>query len=122
MSLKNLDLQFSYDSIRDDLYGDFFIPVLSNSVQCKRFGGTFSSKNFLKIAEGIKNFIENDGILQLVLFPNFSKEDIVAINDGLKNQDDVMLENWIKDYEQIPEQITANHSKALAWMIKNNFL
>ena len=42
MNLKNLDIKLSYDSIQDDLYGDFFIPVLSNSVECKRFGGTFS--------------------------------------------------------------------------------
>ena len=73
------------------MYGDFFIPVLSNSVECKRFGGTFSSKNFLKIAEGMKNFIEHDGLMQLVLFPNFSKEDVVAINDGLKNESDTLF-------------------------------
>ena len=122
MNLKNLDIKLSYDSIQDDLYGDFFIPVLSNSVECKRFGGTFSSKNFLKIAEGMKNFIEHDGLMQLVLFPNFSKEDIVAINDGLKNEDDALLQNWIKDYADIPEQFIADHTKALAWMLKNKFL
>ena len=46
MNFQNLDIKISYDSIKDDLYDSFFIPVLSNSVECKRFGGNFSSKNF----------------------------------------------------------------------------
>ena len=98
MNFQDLDIKISYDSIKDDLYDAFFIPVLSNSVECKRFGGNFSSKNFLKIAEGMKDFVMNDGIMQLILFPNFSQEDIDAINSGLKNNDEILLEHWIKDY------------------------
>ena len=122
MNFQNLDIKISYDSIKDDLYDAFFIPVLSNSVECKRFGGNFSSKNFLKIAEGMKDFVMNDGIMQLILFPNFSQEDIDAMNSGLKNNDEILLEHWIKDYAEIPDQFTQDHTKALAWMLKNKFL
>ncbi len=122
MRFQDLDIQPSYDSVRDDLYDDFFVPVLSNSIECKRIGGNFSSKSFLKIAEGMKNFIEKDGLMKLVLLPNFSKEDIDAINTGLKNEVDVLLENWINEYEEIPDQFIKDHTKALAWMLKNEFL
>lgn len=122
MIFQNLDIKISYDSIQGDLYDSFFIPVLSNSIECKRFGGNFSSKNFSKIAEGMKDFIMNDGMMQLILFSNFTQEDVDAINSGLKSNDDMLLENWIEDYNEIPDQFMKDHTKALAWMLKNKFL
>ena len=97
MKFGELSIKNVYDSVRDDLYGEFFSPILSNSVECMRVGGNFTSKNFLKIAEGMQEFIIKDGIMKLVLLPNFSKDDIIAINTGLKNDRDVLLENWIKE-------------------------
>ena len=122
MKFRDLEIKPTYDSTRDDLYSDFFSQVLSISTDCMRVGGIFTSKNFQKIAEGMKNFIMNDGRMKLVLLPNFSKEDVDAINTGLKNEDDVILENWINDYEQIEEEFTKDHTKALAWMIKKDYL
>ena len=122
MRFQDLSIKHSYDSVRDDLYADFFSPVLAISCECKRLGGNFTSKYFLKIAEGMRTFIENDGIMKLVVLPNFSQEDINAINSGLKNEDDVLLENWINDYDDIEEEFTRDHTKALAWMIKKGFL
>ena len=122
MRFQDLSIKHSYDSVRDDLYADFFSPVLAISCECKRLGGNFTSKYFLKIAEGMRTFIENDGIMKLVVLPNFSQEDINAINSGLKNEDDVLLENWINDYDDIEEEFTRDHTKALAWMVKKGFL
>jgi len=122
MTFLELTIKPNYDSVRDDLYDDFFTPVLSNSLECMRIGGNFSSKNFLKIVQGMKNFIINDGLMKLVLLPNFSEDDISAINSGLKKESDVLLENWIKDYDEIDEKFVKDHTKALAWMLKNKFL
>ena len=122
MRFQDLSIKHSYDSVRDDLYADFFSPVLAISCECKRLGGNFTSKYFLKIAEGMRTFIENDGIMKLVVLPNFSQEDVNAINSGLKNEDDVLLENWINDYDDIEEEFIRDHTKALAWMIKKGFL
>ena len=122
MRFQDLGIKHGYDSVRDDLYSDFFSLVLSNSVECRRLGGNFTSKNFLKIIEGMKDFIEKDGKMQLVVQPNFSKKDIDAINSGLKKEEDVLLENWISDYDKIEEEFVRDHTKALAWMIKKEFL
>jgi superfamily II DNA or RNA helicase len=122
MRFRDLDIQPIYDSVRDDLYADFFSPVLSNSVECMRVGGTFTSKTFLKIAQGMKDFIMNDGRMKLVLLPNFSKKDLDAINSGLKDESNVLLENWIEEYSQIEEKFVKDHTKALAWMLKKEYL
>ena len=50
MRFQDLGIKHGYDSVRDDLYSDFFSLVLSNSVECRRLGGNFTSKNFLKIS------------------------------------------------------------------------
>jgi superfamily II DNA or RNA helicase len=123
MRFKELNLDETYDTVKnDDIYSEFFIPVLDKSRKAIRFGGTFSSENFVRIAQGMKGFIEKDGVMKLIVYPNISDEDFQAIMDGKKSEPDVILEKWIEDIEQISEKFVKEHVKALAWMIKNDIL
>ena len=122
MSFRNLNLKPEYDSIQDDIYGDFFNKVLKISKLYSRFGGKFSSKNFAICAEGMQGFIQNDGLMKLVLLPEFSEQDINSINSGINDADSIISEKWIKDFSQIQEKFVKDHVKALAWMIANNNL
>ena len=118
MKFKELHVKKFYDSVRDDVYADFFSYVLEYSEKVMRFGGSFDSKNFVTIAQGMGHFIRNDGSMKLLLFSNLSEEDILAINQGLKTQEDLALKNWIADRDSISKKFILDHSKALAWMIK----
>ncbi len=122
MKFNELHVKKFYDSVRDDVYADFFSHVLEYSDKVMRFGGSFDSKNFVTIAQGMGPFIRNDGSMKLLLFSNLSEEDVLAINQGLKTQEDLSLKNWIDDRDNISKKFILDHSKALAWMIKNNYL
>lgn len=123
MSFKEIGLNPYYDTVKnDDIYSEFFIPILEKSTKVIRFGGIFSSENFVRIAQGMKGFIEKDGVMKLIVYPNITDEDFQAIIDGKKSEQDVILEKWIEDIEQISEKFVQEHVKALAWMIKNEFL
>lgn len=122
MSLKKLELKGTYDSIVDDLYNDFFNRVLSESKQCSRVGGFFTSRNFAACADGLSNFIKNDGTMKLVLTPFFTSEDVDAIKQGLSTKEDKIVDNWIHELGQIKEKFEEDHTKALAWMLKNDLL
>ena len=122
MKFNELPIKKFYDSVHDDVYADFFSLVLEYSDKVMRFGGSFDSKNFVTIAQGMGPFIRNDGSMKLLLFSNLSEEDILAINQGLKTQEDLSLKNWINDQDNISKKFILDHSKALAWMIKNNYL
>lgn len=123
MTLDEVELKEEYDTIvGDDLNKEFFNKVLSESNHCFRVGGLFSSKNFAMCAEGMQKFLENEGEMQLVLTSEFSPDDAKAIEDGTKNAEDVLSENWISSYDDISEKFVENHTKALAWLLAHNKL
>ena len=122
MKFRQLEIKEFYDSVRDDVYVDFFSHVLEHSEEVRRFGGSFDSKNFVTIAQGMGHFIRNDGQMKLLLFSNLLESDVLAINQGLKTEEDLVLKNWIDDWNSIPKKFISDHAKALAWMLKNNYL
>lgn len=122
MPFKDLKINENYDSKKDDIYDDFFIPVISKSNACKRFGGKFCLNDLLKISEGMKEFIQNHGYLQLILFSNFSDDDIQSLNSGLKNEEQIIIDSWNYDYENNSDNIISEHVKALSWMMNNQLL
>ena len=122
MNFKDLELKPTYDSIIDDIYNDFFNKMLSESTRCDRLGGVFTSRNFAACAEGMQNFIKNDGRMRLILTPSFSDDDVNAIQNGLKNENDVITKNWITELDEIKDKFEQDHTKALAWLLKNNLL
>lgn len=122
MSFHDIDLKSEYSSLTDDVYREFFNKILKSSRQYSRIGGKFTSKNFALCAEGLQEFIQNDGLMKLVLVPEFSEEDIASINKGVKNDLDIIEERWISDFSEIHEKFIQDHTKALAWMLANGNL
>lgn len=122
MNFDSLELRSDYNSLTDNVYDDFFNKILKSSKMYYRMGGGFSSKNFARCAEGLQEFIQNDGVMNLVLLPEFSKEDADSINRGTKNSSEVISECWIKEFSEIREKFVQDHTKALAWMLANGSL
>ena len=85
-------------------------------------GGKFSSRNFALCAEGLQEFIQNDGTMRLILMPEFDEEDAESINTGIKNAEEVISECWIREFSEIREKFVQDHAKALAWMLANGNL
>ena len=55
----NLSLKISYDSGKDNILRDFYIPVLSTANRYDRIAGFFSSSTLAVAARGMEAFIEN---------------------------------------------------------------
>ncbi len=122
MLFEDLEIKPVYDSKRTDVFNEFFNPVLSNSKYYRRFGGIFSAMRFALVAEGLQNFIkENKGVMELAIIPGFSNEDKKALLEGT-NIDDIITKNWIHDLSQLKEKILEDHTKAISWMIANDYL
>lgn len=81
--LKTLDLDISYTSEEDDIYEDFFIPVLSKSVEYKRAVGYFSLSVLLNTPAAMSEIIENNGKIKILFSKVISEADFKAIKDGL---------------------------------------
>lgn len=122
MKLRNVEIKPQYDSISDDVYGDFFNPVFKQSQRCTRAGGRFTSKNLAACATGMQEFIQNDGSMKLAMLPEFSEEDVDAIRRGVRNEVDILSEGWIRDLSEISEKFVEDHVKALSWMLASGNL
>ena len=117
MSLKSFPVLNGYSSGGNDPYHDFFIPCFLNSNIYCRYGGFFTSKNLSLCAEGIAEFLNNDGIMQLVLSPLFTKEDIDAIKKGIATREEKITDNWIKSFDMLEDKFEKDHVRALSWML-----
>ena len=122
MNFNNLELKSDYSSLTDDVYDEFFNKILKSTKLYYRMGGRFSSKNFALCAEGLQEFIQNDGTMKLILMPEFTEKDADSINKGVKNADEIISECWISEFTEIREKFVQDHTRALAWMIANGNL
>ena len=117
LTLKSFPILTGYSSITNDLYHEFFIPSFLNSNFYCRYGGFFTLKNLVLCAEGIGEFLNNNGTMQLVLSPLLTKDDVNAIKKGLVNRDARIKDNWIKSFDQLEEKFEKDHMRALSWML-----
>lgn len=58
MSFKDLKIEDNYDTESDDLLNDFYILVLSETIEYYRAVGFFSSPSLSCVAPGLKKFIQ----------------------------------------------------------------
>lgn len=121
MSFKDLNLKSSYNSAKNNLVDEFYIPVLIESVNYDRVTGFFNSSSLALAAVGLKNFINNGGKMRLLCGTQLSPEDL----DSIINASDIskkISDNFLKDIDNVNDEIELNHLKLLAWMVDNDIL
>lgn len=111
-----------YDTINDDVVDDFYIPVMAQAKEYHRAVAFFESRILAMIASGLKDFILNNGKMELVCGPKLSPSEIDSIQKGTLNPEEVIESNFLNDLENIEDEIVKNHVKILGWMIANGFL
>ena len=121
-NFKNLFLKIKYDSDEVDVLKEFYIPVLQNSVSYKRIAGFFSSTSLIVAARGIIEFAKNGGKMQLITSTYFSKNDLEILKNHGKTKEEIISENFQKEFSELDDLLQKDHLKALGWMLKNNLL
>jgi superfamily II DNA or RNA helicase len=122
MSFKSIRLRTNYNSANTDIVDTFYNPVLSEAVSYDRIAGYFNSTSLAVAANGIWNFISNNGHMRLLCGAELSKEDTDSILNAEKNIDEILDNNFLNDLDNIDDDIKRNHVKLLGWMIANNVL
>lgn len=122
MSLNELDIQNEYRSSDCSIIQDFYIPCLENSIVYKRAVGFFSSTSMALVAEGLTALIRAGGTMQLIASPNLSEEDIEAINQGLKQREEIIAEATKRELEQEFNEVVQHRLACLAWLLSQQLL
>ena len=118
MTLQDLNLKGFYDSDKDSLLLDFYIPALCESVSYKRIAGYFSSNSLAISARGISGLVNNGGIIQLIANVVLSEDDQETIKKSINQKEQEIL----SEIESMDDVIKKGHLKMLAWLLKNDKL
>ena len=81
--LKDLNLNFSYTSEEDDIFEDFFVPALSNSIEYKRAVGYFSLGVLLNTPAAISELVSKNGEIKLLFAKIVSNAEFDTIKEGI---------------------------------------
>lgn len=96
MSFIDVSIKEEYRSLQDNIVQEFYTPLLKQSVKYQRAVGFFSSSALIEISKGISGLVKNGGNIELVASPKLSEDDVIAIEEGIRLQEDVVNERIIE--------------------------
>ena len=104
MSFCELDIQACYDSDKDDILNDFYIPVLKETKEYWRLTGFFSSTSLAIAARGVSDLLQNDGVMKIIVGAVLTKDDVEAIIEGKENPKKIIEKFPFNDLNNIEDQ------------------
>lgn len=99
MPLSDLSLKKIYKTKKDDVIGDFLVPVLKESCVYDRGSGYLTLDSLAKLADGLIPFVQDNGVIRIITSVEISEKDIDAIRQGLQKQENTIIENIRKEID-----------------------
>lgn len=122
MSFLDLKLKHSYNSEKDSILDEFYIPILAEAKCYQRITGYFSSQSFIIAAKGFAHFISHNGKLQFILNVKLANEDYDAILAGYNKPNELIESLILDDLFKIENEFIKNHLKVIGWLIAHGNL
>lgn len=123
MSFNLLDLKLFYRPPMDDIIHDFFVPVLSESVQYDRAVAFFSSSVLYDMTIGIQRMVSKGGHIRYIISPeNLSDEDIDAIHYGYDEREKLIIEKMLPVFDNPANHFEEERLNLLAHLIETEVL
>lgn len=123
MSFKELDhiIKPTYNSLKEDIVKNFYIPILSEAKRYDRITGYFDSSSLAIAARGMEKFILNGGHMRLLCGAKLFPQDVEVIKNA-QDAKKIISERFLEDLSNIEDELIKNHVKVLGWMVANNII
>lgn len=122
MGLRNIAINYSYETGHDDPINDFYVPLLAEAISYDRIAGFFSSSSLAVAARGIAGLIKNGGRMRIIACPRLDRKDAAVIANLYTNPEEYLSVYLLEDLEQIEDEFQRDHVRALGWMLSNDYL
>ncbi len=122
MTLRQMVLEESYRSDRDNIGQDFLAPCLKQATYYWRAVGYFTSDALAAVSSGLGPFAERGGKIRLIASPRLSEGDVKAISEGYIQRDEIIagaLERTLR--EPMPDPVRERLG-CLAWLVAKGLL
>lgn len=123
MSFRDINnIQLEYQTKRQKVITEFYVPCLNQTVLYKRAVGYFSSSILVYISDGLINLAKKNGHAQLLVSPSLDEKDYQTIKKGYELRDYVH-KKLIDEFEsnEVSDLVKDNYA-LLAYMIANGTL
>lgn len=122
MSLKDVEINSTYETGQNDPVNCFLVPVLTSALSYDRLAGFFSSSSLAVAARGIAGLIKNGGKMRLIVSPKLHKEDTEIIRAVINDPEKSITQELIIELDNIQNDFEKDHLSALGWMLANGYL
>lgn len=116
--MRSLSIKPLYNSLKDNIVKDFYIPVLSKSKSYKRVSAYFDSNIISLYSKGIENIVNSNGHIYFIFSNELSEHDYQLIKEGYEERERLFVEMKNKLIVGNPGAEFNN----LGYLIKNNFV
>lgn len=123
MSFRDLDIGISYNTSKDDLIKDFFVPLLQNSISYDRGVGYFSSGWIRETFFGMSDFAMRGAKARWITSPILSQEDwdAIVLGDKAKN-DEILKRSLLSTITDLQGSLKEETLLNFAWMIADGII
>jgi len=123
-NLKEFEFKSSYHKIDDNIAKEFYLPCMKNATTYRRISGYFGSTIYLIAWSALKDFIKNNGHMQILCSPYITEEDAEAIKNGVMARTDQILANSLKAEldNMLQEENLSTAAKLLTCLIAQNII
>ena len=125
MRLRDLTLKSVYNSEKDNLLRDFYIPALSCSTSYSRAVGFFSASTLSYAAQGLTAFVQNQGKMRLIIGAELEQEEHDAAMRGYVERaalPDRLAREFHGVLSEVNERLFLKRLEALQWLVSHNHL
>ena len=121
--LSSLNLNSSYTSETDNIYQDFFVPAIEQSIEYRRAVGYFSLGVLLNAPTAMTNIVNNNGKIKLIFSKLVSPQDFDAIKSGMEySWSDEELPNFQEIIQEHPNTLLEYRIRILAYLFSTKKL
>ena len=118
--LRELSVNFNYNTSEHNISKTFYEPIFSNAIQYKRGVGYFTSGWLNHNSVGLATLIENAGTIQFITSPILDKNDL----DALEGKYDAEKINAaiLKNVDELALNLEINTRNLLGWLVDDGII
>lgn len=125
MRLRDLPLKAVYNSEKDNILRDFYIPALGCSCSYSRAVGFFSASALSYAAQGVTAFVHNQGKMRLIVGAELDPEEHDAVLRGYEERSAIaesLSKSFYAAITQVNEALFLKRLEALQWLVSQERL
>ena len=121
-TFRDITNQLKFESSRDNILKDFYVPVLKRAKKYDRMAGFFSSSSLAIAVNGFSEFFIKSGQMRIICCAQIDQKDVESISEKNAQLSEIIDQFSSLSLKEIKDEIIQNRMKILCWLVKTGRL